>query len=557
MALLSPALLAPAVPSFEAGPLFMGLAGGLALFLFGMELLADSLKATAGDRMKAILARLTTNRLVGVLTGGFVTAIVQSSSVTTVLVIGFISAGLMSLAQAVGVILGAGIGTTVTAQVIAFKVTHFALLFIAVGYAVSFLARRDSWRQHGRSLLGLGLVFFGMFVMGEAMVPLRDHAPFLEWMSRMEHPLLGILAGAAFTAVIQSSSATTGVVIVLASQGLVSLPAGIALIFGANIGTCVTALLASIGRPREALRAAVLHTLFKVVGVALWLRFIPQMAELVGRVADDPSRQIAHAHTLFNVANTLVFLPLSGLFLRVVEAVVPDRPVREEDRVRAKYLDEGLVSTPALALDRARLEILHMGDTVREMLERIFPGLTSGSEQDLRRVERLDDRVDTLHGHIVTYLGRISRANLSEAQTAEFLKLMEAANSLENIGDVVETNLVQLGRSRIQQRLRISPATQEVLREFHAKVALALDQALLAVTQRNPDAARMVLDMKPEVRELADSVTRHEARRLVAEEPNRLPAYTLEIDTLENLKRVYYFCRRMARAGFPEAADLS
>jgi phosphate:Na+ symporter len=426
-----------------------------------------------------------------------------------------------------------------------------------VGYAVSFLARRDSWRQHGRSLLGLGLVFFGMFVMGEAMVPLRDHAPFLEWMSRMEHPLLGILAGAAFTAVIQSSSATTGVVIVLASQGLVSLPAGIALIFGANIGTCVTALLASIGRPREALRAAVLHTLFKVVGVALWLRFIPQMAELVGRVADDPSRQIAHAHTLFNVANTLVFLPLSGLFLRVVEAVVPDRPVREEDRVRAKYLDEGLVSTPALALDRARLEILHMGDTVREMLERIFPGLTSGSEQDLRRVERLDDRVDTLHGHIVTYLGRISRANLSEAQTAEFLKLMEAANSLENIGDVVETNLVQLGRSRIQQRLRISPATQEVLREFHAKVALALDQALLAVTQRNPDAARMVLDMKPEVRELADSVTRHEARRLVAEEPNRLPAYTLEIDTLENLKRVYYFCRRMARAGFPEAADLS
>ncbi len=557
MASFSPALLALAVPSFEAGPLFMGLAGGLALFLFGMELLADSLRATAGDRMKAILARLTTNRLVGVLTGGFVTAIVQSSSVTTVLVIGFISAGLMSLAQAVGVILGAGIGTTVTAQVIAFKVTHYALLFIAVGYAVSFLARRDSWRQHGRSLLGLGLVFFGMFVMGEAMVPLRDHPPFLEWMSRMEHPLLGILAGAAFTAVIQSSSATTGVVIVLASQGLVSLPAGIALIFGANIGTCVTALLASIGRPREALRAAVLHTLFKVVGVALWLRFIPQMAELVGRVADDPSRQIAHAHTLFNVANTLVFLPLSGLFLRVVEAVVPDRPVREEDRVRAKYLDEGLVSTPALALDRARLEILHMGDTVREMLERIFPGLTSGSEQDLRRVERLDDRVDILHGHIVTYLGRISRTNLSEAQTAEFLKLMEAANSLENIGDVVETNLVQLGRSRIHQRLHISPATQEVLREFHGKVALALDQALLAVTQRNPDAARMVLDMKPEVRELADSVTRHEARRLVAEEPNRLPAYTLEIDTLENLKRVYYFCRRMARAGFPEATELS
>ncbi|MBL7008240.1 MAG: Na/Pi cotransporter family protein [Planctomycetes bacterium] len=535
----------------------MELLGGLALFLFGMELLSQSLKAVAGDRMKSILTRLTSNRLLGVLTGGFVTAVIQSSSVTTVLVVGFISAGLMSLSQAVGVILGADIGTTITAQIIAFKITHYALLLVAIGYGVVFFSRGETWKQHGKGLLGLGLVFFGMHLMGETMVPLRDYPPFLAWMAEMEHPLLGILAGAAFTALVQSSSATTGVVIVLASQDLVSLPAGIALIFGANIGTCVTALLASIGRPREAVRAAVVHIVFKVVGVLIWLAFIPELAALVGRLSEQAPRQIAHAHTVFNVANTLVFLPLAGVFVRLVEWLVPDRPMAEEEIVRAKYLDEDLMSTPSLALDRARLEILHMGDTARDMLQRILPALTTGSEQDLREIEILDDRVDALHGFIVTYLGRISRTRLTDGQTAEFLKLMEAANSLENIGDVVETNLVQLGRSRIEQRLRISDATRRVLQEFHATVVRALDQALLAVTQKNPEAARAVLHMKPQVRALASSAALHEAKRLVAEEPNRLPAYTLEIDTLENLKRVYYFCRRMARAGVPEAADLS
>jgi len=547
---------APAA-ELETFPVAMELLGGLALFLFGMELLADSLKAVAGERMKSILARLTSNRIMGVLTGGFVTAVIQSSSVTTVLVVGFISAGLMSLSQAIGVIFGANIGTTITAQIIAFKVTHYALLLVALGYGLVFFSRGEAWKQHGKGLLGLGLVFFGMHVMGDSMVPLRDHAPFLSWMAEMEHPMLGILAGAAFTALVQSSSATTGVVIVFASQGLVTLPAGIALIFGANIGTCVTALLASIGRPREAVRAAVAHILFQVLGVLVWLAFIKELASLVGELSTDAPRQIAHAHTIFNVSSTVLFLPMAGFLARFIEWLVPDRPIAEEELVRAKYLDEDLVTTPALALDRARLEILHMGDAASDMLRRIFPALTTGSEQDLEEIERLDDRVDALHGHIVTYLGRISRTRLTDGQMAEFLKLMEAANSLENIGDIVETNLVQLGRSRIEQRLRISDATREVLQEFHHAVGKALDQALLAVTQKNPEAAREVLQRKAEIRSLANSAALHEAKRLVAEEPNRLPAYTLEIDTLENLKRVYYFCRRMARAGIPESAELS
>ncbi len=550
----------------ELFPLLMGLFGGLALFLFGMEQMATALKTVAGERMKIILAKLTANRLVGVLTGAFVTAVIQSSSVTTVLVVGFISAGLMTLAQSIGVILGADIGTTITAQIIAFKVTKYALLMIAVGFAMDFIGKKESTKHRGRAVMGLGLVFFGMSVMGEAMAPLRDHPPFLDWMARMENPALGILAGALFTALIQSSSAMTGVVIVMASQGLVSLPAGISLVFGANIGTCVTALLASLGKPREAIRAAVVHIIFKIVGVLIWLAFIDQLAGLVtwmspaaeelagtDRLAAETPRQIANAHTVFNVANTLIFLPFATQFARLVEWLVPERPAREEVRVRAKYLDLGLLGTPSLAIDRARLELLHMGDEVRTMLRDILPGVISGTRESLREIQKRDDTVDILHGKIVTYLGKISQTALTEKQTVGLLSLMETANDLESIGDIVETNLVAIGNRRIDENIHISEVTADVIRDFHATVTLALENALLAVTQKNEMAAQTVVQMKKDINRKADSATVHHVQRLVAEEPNRLPTYAVETDIIANLKRVYYFAKRMARGTAPAA----
>ncbi|NNG12325.1 MAG: Na/Pi cotransporter family protein, partial [Halobacteria archaeon] len=216
----------------------MALFGGLALFLFGMEQMADSLKAAAGERMKVILAKLTTNRFMGAATGAFVTAVIQSSSVTTVLVVGFITAGLMSMAQSIGIIMGANVGTTITAQIIAFKVTKFALVMVAIGFSMLFFSKQEKIKQYGGMLMGLGLVFFGMSVMSDAMKPLRSFQPFLDLMTSMENPLIGILVAAAFTGLIQSSSATTGIVIVMATQGFITLEAGIALAFGANIGTC-------------------------------------------------------------------------------------------------------------------------------------------------------------------------------------------------------------------------------------------------------------------------------------------------------------------------------
>ncbi|MCU7921217.1 MAG: Na/Pi cotransporter family protein [Candidatus Thiodiazotropha sp. (ex Dulcina madagascariensis)] len=549
----------------EWGVMGMKLFGGLALFLYGMEQMADALKAVAGERMKGILAKLTTNRFMGAATGAFVTAVIQSSSVTTVLVVGFITAGLMSLSQSIGVIMGANIGTTVTAQIVAFKVTKAALLMIGMGFSMLFASKQERIKHYGAMLMGLGLVFFGMSVMSDAMKPLRSYQPFLDLMISMENPMVGILVAAAFTGLIQSSSATTGIVIVMASQGFITLPAGIALAFGANVGTCVTAMLASIGKPREAVRAAMVHVFFNIGGVVVWLMFIPQLAEFVTlfspshpelsgieRLGAETPRQIANAHTVFNLANTLIFIWFTAQMARLVEWLIPDRLLEEEGlAVSAKYLDDELLSTPSLALDRVRLEVLHMGERVQEMLDRIMPAILTGNRQSLDAVAQLDDEVDILYEQIIDYLGKISKQSMTDNQTAEFLALMEAVGDLENIGDTIETNMVALGHERIDHGFSISDPTKEVLKGFHKVVRKAVDGAVQAVSQLNTQVAQTVIAMKEEINAMANSAAVHQASRLVAEEPNRIAAYTTEVDIIEKQKRIYYFAKRMAKTVIP------
>ena len=362
----------------------MELFGGLALFLFGMDQMSDGLKAAAGDQMKTLLSKLTKNRFSAAITGAFVTSVIQSSSVTTVLVVGFVSAGLMTMSQSIGVIMGANVGTTITAQIVAFKVEKAALLMIAVGFGMLFLSKKENVQQYGNMRMGLGLIFFGMGIMSEGMSPLRSYEPFIELMASMERPLCGILVAAAFTALVQSSSATTGIVIVMASQGFISLPAGIALAFGANIGTCITAILASLGKPTEARRASMVHVIFNVAGVLLWILFIPQLASLVAdispvvqnltgtdKLAAEVPRQIANAHTIFNVANTLVFIGFTTQLGRIVERLVPERVEVEKAIIQPKYLDDDLLETPSLALDMVRLELCHLASIIDTMLEGI------------------------------------------------------------------------------------------------------------------------------------------------------------------------------------------
>jgi len=543
----------------------MKLLGGLALFLYGMEQMADALKAAAGERMKIILAKLTTNRFMGAATGAFVTAIIQSSSVTTVLVVGFITAGLMSMAQSIGVIMGANIGTTITAQIVAFKVTKYALLMVAGGFGMLFFSKQEKIKQYGGMLMGLGLVFFGMSVMSEAMNPLRSYQPFLDLMTRMDNPLIGILVAAGFTALIQSSSATTGIVIVMATQGFISLEAGIALAFGANVGTCVTAMLASIGKPREAVRAAVVHVLFNIFGVLLWVGIIPQLAEFVtwlspahpelagtNRLAAEAPRQIANAHTVFNIANTFIFIGFTSQFARLVEWLIPDKPVGEKIIAQPKYLDEELLETPSLALDRVRLEIGHMGERISEMLERILPAVISGNLQTLKDVAKIDDEADILHGHIITYLGDISKKQLTGEQTRKLVGLMAAVNDLENIGDIIETDLVHLGKERLEQNITISKTTRDVLTKLHEVISESTSTAIAAARDNDQHAAQDVIGLKSDINLLMDSAATHQAMRLVVDEPGRLAAYTLEMDIIEKLKRIYYFDKRMAKAVLPE-----
>ncbi len=563
----------PTVAAAETGAIdwwtmVMTLFGGLAVFLFGMEQMAEALKRVAGERMKTILGRLTTSRIMGLLTGAFVTAVIQSSSVTTVMLVGFVTAGLMSLAQAIGVILGADIGTTITAQIVAFKVTKYALLLVAIGFMLMFVGRSDRVKHYGTLIMGLGLIFFGMGIMSNGMRPLRTYEPFIDLMQNVTNPAVGILVATAFTALIQSSSATMGVVIALASQGLISLEGGIALALGANIGTCATAGLAAIGKPREAVRVAVAHVTFKIVGVLMIVWFIPPFADLIrsispssdaltgmDKLAADTPRQVANAHTVFNVGIAFLFLPLASMFARFCEWVVPDKPVVEPTVIQPKYLDKELIGTPALAIDRARREIGRLGDKVEDMLEASLPTVVTGSAEDLHDLAHMDSDIDILHGHIVRFLRDISAQELAPEESKDVMDLLLVANHLEQIGDIMETNLVTIGRRRIEEEIVISDATRAVLERYRSEVSAALITAVEAVKNEDQAAALRVKGMKKNMAELAEQTARHEVDRLVANEPNRLHTFTREMEIIENLSRIYRICRKIAKTEWPTAAD--
>ena len=545
---------------FTTYNLWAGLFGGLALFLFGMDVLTHALKSAAGDYIKDVLARMTSNRFLGVATGALVTAVIQSSSVTTVIMVGFISAGLMTMAQSVAVIIGANIGTTITAQILAFNVTKLSLPLIAGGFLVSFTAKGEHLRQSGSIVLGLGLVFFGMALMSDALYPLRSYPPFIDFMVSMTNPLLGAAVGAGFTAIVQSSSATTGILIVMASQGLIGLETAIAIALGANVGTCVTASLASIGKPREAKRAAIVHTLFNVAGVMLWIGLIPQLAafaawispaaeELSGmeRLAADTPRQIANVHTFFNVANALLFVGFTTQIARFVNWLLPDIPETPQKAMLPKYLDEDLLDNPSVALEAVRSEIRRLGKWVRKMVRDVMPVAISGTRAELERFSEMDKVVDALHMAIVDYLGRISLQELSKRQSKEMVQLVQVANALEQVGDRVATGLVTSASKRIDEDVVVSPQTAEVLAEFHGAVLEAMADALKAVARQDVELAKDVRQRRKDVARLARDVATHGLDRLTADEPNRLRTYTREMEVVEILDSVFSTVRRIAR----------
>jgi len=542
----------------------MGLFGGLAMFLFGMEQMSEGLKAAAGETLKDVLARLTKNRFAGAATGAFVTAVLNSSSVTTVLVVGFISAGFMTLSQSVGVIMGANIGSTFTAQIVAFNVTQYALIMVALGFLMTFIGKAENTRHYGAMIMGLGLVFYGMGVMGDAMLPLRSYQPFLDLMIRMENPLLGILVGAVFTGLVQSSAATTGIAIVMAASGLISLPAGIALAFGSNIGTCVTALLASMGKPVEAIRAAMVHILFNIAGVLLWVMFIPQLADFIvaispsspelsgnAKMAAEVPRQIANAHTMFNVANTLLFIGFTTFFARLAEKLVPERVAPAGVIIKPEFLDEAALAAPSIALQQVRLELGRVGAITLGMFQDVGPALRDRDVRRLEDIARRDDEVDVLEAEILNYLGKIRGGQLTEHESAEFQGLMTATDNLEGLADVIETDIVTLARKVVNVKSVSGDETRKMLLELYTTVVRSVELTVQAVRDNDQRAAESVLMMKDTVRDQSEQLLERKAVRLTADDPDYLNLVRLEMSFVDQMRRIYTLAKRIAKVVLP------
>ena len=544
--------------ALDVGTLITQFGGGLALFLFGMRLMTESLKTVAGTRMKNLLARLTANRFTAALAGTIITAVVQSSSVTTVLVVGFVSAGLLNLSQSIGVILGANVGTTITAQIIAFQVYKYGLVMIAIGFFVETLARREYLRQWGVALMGLGLIFFGMELMSIGTNSLRAWPPFIETMQGMKNPLLSVLVGTLFTAIVQSSSATTGVVIVLASQGLISLETGIGLVLGSNIGTCVTAYISAIGRPRAAMQAAFVHIVFNVAGVLLWLMFIPQLAELsrslfatptalsgASAVTADLARQVANAHTIFNVTNLLIFIWFTAPLARLAARVIPQKP--EPPGISPMYLSDLYLEQPAMALDQVRRELTRMGWLVNDMLGRALPTVIHGQEGAIRSLARADADVDVLYAESIRFLGRLAQKNLVLAQPAQLNYSVSIANYVESIGDIVKRDLVAIAEKRLRSGLVITPGTAEKLAALDTEVRASLELALRALESGSMEHALQAIERKETVGNMAREATTHLASRLAVNVPGRIDIFQLESDIVECYQRIDTITRRIAR----------
>jgi len=531
----------------------MGLFGGLALFLAGLDMLSEGLKKAAGDTLKNLLSKMTANRLLGAITGAFITAVLNSSSVTTVLVVSFITAGVMTLTQSVGVIMGANIGSTMTAQLLAFNISAYALLPIAVGFFMTFTAKAEGIKHAGMMAMGLGLVFFGMGIMSTAMTPLRSYEPFMAFLETMERPLLGVLAGAAFTGLVQSSAATVGIAIAMATEGLLTLPAGIALALGANIGTCITALLAAIGKPEEAVRAAIVHVMFNVIGVLVWLPVIDQLADLAIAVSGTAGipRQIANANTLFNVINTAIFIGFTPWFALIALRIYPGRPQKAGIIIKPKFIDESTLTVPAVALEQVRREFGRMGRITLAMLSEMPHAVLEKDKQHVETIMMLDDKVDILEAAIFGFLGKVRQLSLTAKESGVHQKLMTATVNLETLADVIETDLAPMAKRLIENQQRVSESARDAFEELYISVHRSVELAIKAIRDDDQKAATQAIYQKEAIRNICEQLLTRESQRLGSTRKQTLESARINISFIDKMRRIHRLARRIAKIALP------
>ena len=456
---------------------FLGLLGGLALFLYGMQMMSSGLEAAAGSRMKMILERLTANRFLGVLVGAAITAVIQSSSATTVMVVGFVNAGMMTLNQAVWIIMGANIGTTVTGLLIALDVGEVAPLFAFVGVALVVFVKKPQLQHFGQILAGLGVLFIGMDMMSSSMSPLRESEAFIRLMSTFSNPLLGILAGAAFTAVIQSSSASVGILQALANSGIIGLPSAVFVLFGQNIGTCITAVLASIGTSRNAKRATIIHLMFNIIGTCiftvLFLLFpiahvIDGSLILPGSLGQSIANlmpashagQIALVHTSFNIITTIILLPLGNYLAKAAVKILPERPEDKADQLHLEYLTpiqisskDGGLGVSAIYVDQMQHELRRMMEMAKDNVAASFRSVLNRDEEELEQVEKTEEYIDFLNKEISLHVSRLITYETNEKASAVVSSFFTISGNIERIGDHAD-NLA--GYTRMLNKRNIS-----------------------------------------------------------------------------------------------------
>ncbi|MCI0547416.1 MAG: Na/Pi cotransporter family protein [Candidatus Rokubacteria bacterium] len=518
--------------------ILLALGGGVALLLYGMQLTGEGLQRAAGGHLRQLLTSMTRNRFTAVAAGAAVTALIQSSSATTLMLIGFVSAGVISFRQSLGVILGADIGTTFTVQLLAFRIQDAALLLVAVGFAVTFFARRGFLKSMGQVILGFGFLFLGMRLMAEGLAPLADHDLTRRVLVALSgNAAFGLLVGAIGSASMASSAALIGLLLSLAQQGLLPLSGAIPIVLGANIGTCVTALTASVRASADARRVAVAHIAFKVLGVLLVFPFIPPFTQLVGASAADVPRQVANAHTFFNVAISALFLPFAPLAARAITLLVPEEE-REDNPFRTRYLDDRFLEQPALAIGQATREALRMGDVAQGMFRDAMTVLRSDNQELLEDVERRDDQLDYLEREIKIFLTRLGRETMSPDLARKEISLITFIGNLENVGDIIDKNLMELARKKLYQGRRFSPAGEAELVDFHGLITKNLERAIAAFAANDRSLAQEVLDQRPGVRQRERELRESHLTRLRRGLAESLETSEIHLDVLTNLKRI-------------------
>jgi phosphate:Na+ symporter len=543
--------------------------GGLGLFIFGMRLMSDGLKKVAGKKLRAFLSAVSSNRVIACITGTVVTSIIQSSSATTVMAVGFVDAGLMTLTQAVGVVLGANIGTTVTAQLIAFNISNYALPVIAAGVSIRFFFASKKWQQWGEVLLGFGILFFGLATMKTGLAPLRHESAFIAFLTRFQGQnlneiLLCVLAGAAITMAVQSSSATVGITMALASQGLLTFEGSVAVILGTNIGTTITAQLASIGSNVNARQTAMAHTLFNVLGVILVMLIFSYFVNIVIYITTnllgvaDPdfllggekpfiSRHIANAHTLFNVITGILFLFILGFLVKIAVWLTPRGKREHLDEIyHIKYLDRRFLDQPEVALVQVKREIIRMGEETKTMFAEVTGGLKIRNSSILVKWREREDVLDNLQKEITDFLVKVMQQNIVVEESKEITSLLRMTNNIERVGDELEDIAEALG-TMIEDKLFFSEQAilDYVAITFEAREFLAL--VLNGIKENGkeimPEAIRLVENINQMTEEMR--LSHHD--RLV-EGTCEIDRGMIFIDILNAFEKMGGFCYNIAQA---------